>query len=373
MVLTLRFHFLFCFLCLTCWLCSPAFAQEVVVLHSTPAPSDRTTELDRGAAETLKHGITVLPVHLGFGDEDDDFYHERYEELAVSWNTRRPLAVVADGKLAFAFVRKYREDLFGHAPVIYCNMRRPEPYELDQCGECTGIPIEFDMKQAVELVFALRPETTVVVGISGDSPEAGRLRKATQQGMAAYEGRARLLFPGHEPGDDNGLTRGYALDVAAGMPRSGALLLLEYREDSEGKRIDMTSLATELVRRSDAPVYVLQDTLLDSGTVGGVVIDNRAVGAAVGRAAQRIADGEPVREMLPAPVRAHPVVDLTALARFGISAQRIPHGTAKRNPPDRPNATEGADATGTVAVAVAILALLAVYALPRRPATRKGR
>ncbi|MDC0335272.1 hypothetical protein OAN24_00035 [Pseudodesulfovibrio sp.] len=349
---------------------SPALATEVVVLHSTPKATNWTDQLALGFSAQLGDAAQISQVYLGSPTDDDDYYDARFNELAAVWGEHSPAAVITDGELAFAFMRKYREDLFVEAPVIYCGMVRPEPEQLRQCGDCTGVPLRHGLEETIHLIFALRPETTTLVGIMDGSQESIGVRVGAEMMMESSMDRAQILFPGHEKGDNEGLSVELVKTVASSVPRSGAVLFLGFAADNAGNPVDTAEIIRLIARRSVAPVFVLSDEFLPtdtpSGVLGGVVVQGQAQGREVARLFQRIQSGEPVREMLTESIPPQPVVDLTVLARFGLAEKALPAGTTPINTPMKPAGTEGLSSTGVVWIVAGLSVLLVLFLIFRR-------
>ncbi|QJB56078.1 hypothetical protein [Pseudodesulfovibrio sp. zrk46] len=343
-------------------------AGDVVVLHSSDSSSPWTTGVDRGLSEGLENSQVVTSILLGSGDHDDDHFEEQFDILHEQWNGREPTVVVTDGAAAFAFMRKYREDLFGGAPVLYCGMNRPEPLYLSQCGNCAGIPLEYAVGETADLLFRLLPEATMVVGIMDGTPESRQLRAQAEQAMERYSDRAQIVFPGHEPGDEGGLDMDTLASVASSVPRSGAVLLLKFQKDATGRPVSESDAVKLLAERSAGPVFVLADWWMDSGVLGGVVVDAEAQGREIAGMIRRIGAGEPAREILAEAVKAKAVVDMTVMAQRSISAAGLPADVEQRNVPRTPEMAESVVSTGLVALGVALLAVLALVLFRRRAA-----
>ncbi len=358
--------------------CAPARAggPEVVLLHSTDRDDARTRALGRGLTDTLAGRAAVVPVLLGRRERGDDFFDSRFEALRRDFGDVSPAVVVADGEAAFAFVRKYREDLFVGSPVIYCSMPAPDPQYLRQCGDCTGLPETADPAATLELLFTLRPQTKLIVGIMDDSPETDTFRRVSEQAMEAIReqglGQARMLFPGHEPGDEAGLDMAELKAVAASVPRAGAVLFLGFPNLVGEKAGNEDEAVRQLAERSVGPIFAVSDRWMGTGVAGGVMVPGHELGAAIGALVLRIMAGEPAGEMLPEPVTPRPVVDMTVLARFGVARELVPADALVLNEPNRPQEPAGAAPTGFAALALAGV-LAGAYLLLRRRAGRKDR
>jgi len=349
-----------------------------VLLHGVDVPDERTRELGRALARGLGDPDSVVAVILGSPERGDDHFHTRFEALRAAWGNDSPVAVVADGESAFAFVRKYREELFAGAPVFYCGMPAPAPEYLLQCGECTGLSEEEDVAAVVELIFRLRPRTRLVVGIADGSPGAARQMLAARAAMAEAAAdetdetaRARMIFPGHEPGDDQGLTLAGLRGAAHGVPASGgAALFLGFAGDARGEPVDEAEAVTMFAARSAGPVFALSDRHLGSGVACAVTVPARDLGHALAGLIRRAEAGEPVSEMLPEPLAPRPVIDMAALARYGVLTGSLPDNALVLNEVERPDEAAEALPAGLGVAALAVAGLAGLYLLLRRLASR---
>ncbi|WP_319469885.1 hypothetical protein [uncultured Pseudodesulfovibrio sp.] len=374
MLIKRRFAIAFIVAALLTGVFSVAHAADIAVIHSSEVPSRWTDAFVRGLADGLGDAASIEQGWLGPPDRGDDFFETRFEVLGKQFSDTEPAVVITDGSTAFSFIRKYRESLFPGVPVVYCSIPRPEPEYLGQCGECTGIPMPLSMRETVHLIFRLRPDTTTVVGIMDGSPESLKYRREVEAAMEPYLDRAEIVFPGHEYGDEGGLDAELIRTVANSVPRRGAVLFLGFDRDNAGKQVDPAAIVETLVARSAAPVFGLTDQWIGSGMLGGVMVRAQAQGKAAAKVVQRILAGEPASEMLPEAVHPVPVIDFTALARFGIQSTRLSGETVAVNVPQHPEEPSGAISTGTVLglAGVAFLVLIAV-AIRRRSGCPRGR
>ncbi|WFS62273.1 hypothetical protein LF599_16665 [Pseudodesulfovibrio thermohalotolerans] len=318
-------------LCLTwlLWTCAPALARDVLLLHSDPAPTPWNQRLASGLIEGLGSRAGVQQAFLPSDSTDEDAFDAAYDRMSEAMAGKTPDAVVTEGDIAFAFARKFR-DLFPNAPLIFCAMDRPNPRELSECGNCTGIPMTCSVRENVNLIFAMRPETRLLVAIVDGAPESARIRKAVNRAMEPYLDRAQIMFPGFEAGDDGELNLAELGDTLASVPSSGAVLFLRFTEDRDGNPVSNENIAALIRARAASPIFLVNDAAFGSGAVGGLMIPAKNVGENAARVALKVLDGVDVREMLP--VSTEPVMrfDGTALARFGLHA---PDGAEVVNPP----------------------------------------
>nr|WP_321513313.1 hypothetical protein [uncultured Pseudodesulfovibrio sp.] len=349
------------FLLLVPTLATSADSLDVILLHSESS----STEWTKSFASGLESGLgSVAQVHqefLGQEDMDEDHFDTVYQQLLEAHLT--PQVVITDGRIAFAFARKYGPSLFPDAPVLFCSIPRPTPEVLSSYKNCTGLPVEHSMQQVVDLIFTLRPETRTVVGIA-DSTATGKARmKAVVQAMQPYMDQAQLIFPGYEAGDDEGMRLDDLSTVLSSVPSRGVTLFLGFSEDRQGSPVLNETMASILKSRTASPTFVLDDSFMGTGVVGGLLISGNAVGQDAARLVKKILQGENIQEMLPQPVHGSLILDGKALARFGISP---PEGATVVNPPETVSEPENAISTNMIGWFFGILLCAGLFFLFKR-------
>lgn len=337
-----------------------AAAMDVLLLHGEASPTRWTDDVAAGVAEEANNPTEIRREYLDGPAGDTEHIHtiarQLKERLPASIST-----VIATDDTAGAFVSKYREELFPNAAVILTGPDRIDTDRLAMCGDCVALPLEIDLEKTLDLIFAMRPETQLVVGITDGTPPGMTAATALKQAVRGYGKEVETLFPGHEPGDDSGLDLDGLARVLAEIPGRGVVILLRFQEDNAGKSISDEQLFHLFETRIGSPVFILTNTALGSGVVGGVLVTGRETGRRAVRLARRILAGEPAREMLPRPVPAATVLDGTALARFGMTP---PADATVVNAPDAAGTadeiTEGF-ATMTTAGLLVFAALLFLF------------
>lgn len=295
----------------------------VLFVHSAGEPSQWTESITAGLTTEFKGNVEVRQEFLGHAGRDEDSLHAVFEACRDRYPTP-PAAIVSTGSLATGFLEKYREDLFPNVPAILTGRFTSRP----RMGGGVVLPLEFDAGKSLELLFSLRPDARIVVGIIDGTPTGQARKAALEHAMSRMQTKARLLFPGYEPGNDQGLDLDALEAVIAAVPADGVAILAHFTEDRYGNPVTDNDLVGLFVRRSVSPIVVLSDALLGSGVVGGVLVPGASVGREAAKLIMRIQAGERADEMLPEPVPAKVVLDGTALARFGM---RVPSGATVVN------------------------------------------
>ncbi|SOB59006.1 conserved exported protein of unknown function [Pseudodesulfovibrio profundus] len=366
---------MYCIVAVCCFLLcgTSASAGAVLLLHSTDTSSDWIAGVTEGLVDTLPSSMNVDALPVGNAQDGVEHFETVFQSISDKYGDQSLDGLIADGPVAYAFLRKYREDLAPLVPVVYCSMPAPDPQRLMSCASCSGVPMDLGVAETVDFIFALRPETSIVVGIIDGSDESQRLRRQAEAAIAPYMDRASLIFPGYEPGDDNGLDMDTLRDVAASVPMSGAILLLQYDPVATSSAPLQSGVSRMLADRSDAPVFAVRQQAIGSGALGGVVPVAEDQGRQAGLVMQRIMEGEDATTMLVEAVPPVPVVDQTVAARFAIPAALYLDKAQIVNPIPQPATGENLEPmTGWLSGGLLAVVLMVFLAI-RRTGTPKDR
>ena len=101
-----------------------------------------------------------------------------------------------------------------------------------------------------------------------------------------------------------------------------------------GRAVISAQVGQSIAQWANVPVYVMTDTTLGTGAVGGSVASIEAIGKRAGELARLILSGSPPAS-LPFEIRTEsvPMFDWRALKRWGISENRLPPGSVVRFKP----------------------------------------
>jgi len=207
--------------------------------------------------------------------------------------------------------------LFPEVPVVFVAVNEMEvPQAISKLG-VTGIVQRFDLRGTLGLIMRLQPDTRRVVVIGGaseaDRATLGRIEEAGQ----SLEG---IVF-------DFWTNRPVAeLPMAVrSLPEGTVILLGTVQSDVAGQRFFTSQLAQMLAPSSSVPVYVLGESAIGSGALGGVVVVPEDLGERAGQLALRVLKGTRP-ETLPIEVvtKGTPMVDWRALRRWNIKESRVP-------------------------------------------------
>ncbi len=233
--------------------------------------------------------------------------------------------VVALGTSALDFVHEYHRDLFQGAQIVYWGRRTA----LDNWGSdppVTGVVgpgMAEQMRPTFAFIHQLQPDLQCLVVVSGASPDDRDWEKAARQELHQFEDRMSVTYLAGLPLED-------MEKHVANLGGKTAILVLTMTEDGAGRRLARADVLSRVLQRATVPVYTTSALYLDTGIVGGALIDQETMTLEAAGLVVRLLRGESIREM---PIREStpvPTVNWKALRRWGIQEGRLPAGTVVR-------------------------------------------
>lgn len=207
--------------------------------------------------------------------------------------------------------------LFPDVPVVFVAVNELEvPLAISKLG-VTGIVQRFDLRGTLGLIMRLQPDTRRVVVIGGTSEADRAILGRIGETAQSLEGIEFDFWTNRPVAELPGAVKL--------LPTDTVILLSTVHRDVTGQRFFTSQLAQMLAPPASVPVYVLGESALGSGALGGVVVDLEDLGARTGQLALRVLESANP-EALPIEVatKGTPMMDWRALQRWGIKKSRAP-------------------------------------------------
>jgi len=229
--------------------------------------------------------------------------------------------IVPVGAPAALFLQRYRTILFHNVPmlVIGADLRRIPGATLSDND--AAVLLDLDLPAYLENILRLRPETTDVAVVVGNSPVERFWTSELRRDFEPFGDRVHLTW-------FNDLTFDEMLARAASMPPRSAILYFLLSEDAAGVTYSQDRALEKLREVANVPVFGMGDYELGRGIVGGPLMQTQALGQEGAEVALRILKGEkPGSINAPSIVFGAPIYDWRELRRWGISEARLPPGS----------------------------------------------
>ena len=345
---------------------------RVLILHSYYQGYKWTDDEHAGIESVLKPVIGRNNIHIEYMDTKKvfgDLYSQRlYEVYKVKYRNYKFDLIIATDNNAYDFMRKYRDDLFPHTPVVFCGVNYFEGTQLGRLKLFTGVNEENDLKGSIELILRFHPNTKQIVFINEWTTTGQRVHEAFVQALSYFTGYG-IYFVALED-----VTIEEIIERLETLPEGSVVLYSAFSKDKSGKLFDADEVMSLIARRCKVPIYTTNDFNVGHGVVGGLVVHGYGQGEAAGRMALSILQGIPASEipvMMTSPKRY--MFDYVRMKRFGIGLKDLPRGSEVINLPQTLYFRYKKWVDAVIIVLVSLLVIISVLLLNIRRRRRTER
>jgi PAS domain S-box-containing protein len=305
--------------------------KNVLILNSYHQGYKWTDEETQGALKALdamKDNITIYIEYMGTKWVGDDQYFEQLHHTMKHKfrNVRFDVIILSDND-ALNFMVKYRDDIFGKVPTVFCGINYFTDGDLKGQPLYTGINETADVKGTLEIALRLHPSIKKVI-ITNDTTITGRrLHDELTKVIPAFQDKVQFKFL-------EDIEMGKLLEEVEKLPSDSLILYTLFFRDKTGNFYEYDESISLIAHRAKVPVYGTWDFSFGYGIVGGLLTSGYDQGRAAGEMALRILKGEKIED-IPV-VRQSPtryMFDYHQMERFGIKRSALPPESVIINEP----------------------------------------
>ncbi len=251
-----------------------------------------------------------------FPEAEQDANLTRY--LKERYAGRRIDLILPVSSLSLNFLLRHRAEVFPGVPVVYAVQTAADIAATTLPADVTGVAAELNVRGTIELALRLQPEAREVVCISGASGSDLEILAQVTKVLDTYADRLRVRVLAKKPLAE-------VIEEVRKVPRSEIVLLSSMIRDADGRALSTREVSRQLAAISPAPIYGLAGTMIDTGAVGGALVDFGATGRQAAGVAVKVLNGG--RVPLGSPETKSPtplVVDWRALQHWKVPLSRVP-------------------------------------------------
>jgi len=302
-------------------LSSPCAAQSnepkrVLILSQEDLTWPAYRLIDENARATLRtgspEGILIFSEHL----DRVHFPDPGFQEQQIAWIQQK----YANAKLDLVIgVADVPTNIFPGVLVLHVGTdplkNRPAPSA--SLKEVTTIWIELDARKTLEIARRLQPNARLVVVIGSSSPTGQNLLDQVREQIS---------------GDPNHLPVTYLTNLAmpeiyekvAALGPESLVLYVSFARDVNGRQFISTEVMSRINAVSKAPVYVVLETNVGLGAVGGYVTSFAELGKQAGEMGLQMLSGKHPEDAV---ARSEYLFDWRQLQRWKIPESALPSGS----------------------------------------------
>jgi signal transduction histidine kinase len=226
--------------------------------------------------------------------------------------------IVPIGAPSAFFMQRNRERLFPATPmlIVGADRRRIPDYSLME-NDATVL-LNLDLPAYLANILQLRPETTEVAVVVGNSPVERYWTSELRRDFQPLADQVKIEW-------FNDLTFDEMLKRAAAMPPTATIFWFLLSEDAAGVPYSQDSALEAMRQIASVPMFGMGDFEMGRGIVGGPLMQIRKLGVEGANVALRILQGEkPSAIKTPDVLFGPPVFDWRELRHWNISEARLP-------------------------------------------------
>ncbi len=243
-----------------------------------------------------------------------EWFMRRYSE-------RKPDVIIAVGPDPLKFLVETHERAFPNVPIIFCGSTEEMLDELKLDSHFTGVWGEATPDKTLETALRLQPSTRHVVVVGGVSAYDRKLESITKTSLQKYESKLEFTYL-------TDLDMPTLLDRLRHLPSNTIVYHTSIMRDAAGSRfVDATQSVPLVVRAANAPVFVVDDVDIGSGTVGGNVLSFASQGQVAASMAVRTLTGESPQNIPTVKSANVYIFDWRAMRRWGLKESNLPPGS----------------------------------------------
>jgi len=233
--------------------------------------------------------------------------------------------IITVSSLAFDFILEYGDEVFPGIPLVFASVNASRLTQVTLKENITGVAVKRDIRQTLDLLLAIEPDTQQIIVPAGSSPIEKVWTSETRELFRPYESRVRIEYL-------SGLSMDAMLRKLQALPAHSAVLFTPiFYYDAAGQYFLPEEALPRLTARSAAPVYGTDEAFLGWGIVGGVLYDLAPVGDAAGRLGELVLrGGKPASIPVETIDSNSPMFDAREVDRWRIAKARLPAGSVIR-------------------------------------------
>ncbi len=303
-----------------------ANAKNILVLHSYSKGLSWTDKITAGIEEVFsKQKIQIDHEFMDTKHYSSKNYYQLlysiYQHKYNKYNKHNYDVIISADDNALNFLLKYRNEIFGEIPVIFCGINNfsTTEQELKKHEKYTGIVESFDVRNNFNLILKLHPDTQEIIIISDQTTSGIGNMMAVKQVIPEYK-TIKFSFI------DKGNIDFYQKKLQ--KKNKGSVALVLPVTSAEGRTFTYEESFEIFTSNTKIPIYSPWDMFMGMGVIGGMMISGEEQGSSAARIALRILKGETI-DNIPfnrkSPNRY--IFDYNQLIKFNINESILPIGS----------------------------------------------
>ena len=302
--------------------------KRILILYEVGTAYPGVNLIDQGLRAAFDASHDNLEIYREYMETvlfPDPGDQERFREFYIrKYKDRRPDVIITVGPSPLKFMIEKHKRAFPGVPIVFC-LPTWAPSALTLDSDFVGYVNDLAPAATLETAVRMRPDTKNIVVVGGTSYIDAQIENTVKEQLRPYESRFDISYL-------TNLTMPDLLERLHHLPDHTIVLHTSLSRDAQGATFIAGTQGTSMVAAAaNAPVFVLYETFLNHGEVGGKVFSHRRQGRLAGELALRIINGEKPQDISKINAGTVPMFDWRALRRWGINEKNLPPGSVVLN------------------------------------------
>ena len=251
----------------------------------------------------------------------DEASQQQIRETYIrKYKDRKLDLIIAAGPSPIQFMVESHETFFKDTPVVFCGATKEEAGNPQFGSYFTGVWLNRQPEKTLDAALHLLPATRHVVVVGGAGLYDRELEAAVKKSLTIYEPQLEITYL-------TDLAMPALIERLKQLPSDTIVLYTALERDKAGTYFPRATSLEMLTSVANAPIFVLFDTLIGHGAVGGYVSSFAGQGREAGKIASRILGGEKPHDISAIVGTNGFIFDARQLQHWNISESNIPPGS----------------------------------------------
>jgi signal transduction histidine kinase len=245
-----------------------------------------------------------------------EYLREKYRDRPVG-------VVVAIGTATLELVLRWREELWPGIPVVFGLIDENDLARVKTQPDITGGTVDLRLADAIRAARAVVPHLDSIVFVGDDWNR--------QVVFGHWKEEIRTAAAGLQVTEFIGLPMAELRQKVAALPDRSAIIYSAVRSGEEGGFYPPAVTLRSIAKSANRPIIVAAEIFLESGGIGGFVLQPEPIGADAAARALRIVGGEHVSHIPIGPTNAvKPIFNWLEMQRWNVGEAALPEGSEIR-------------------------------------------
>lgn len=308
-----------------------AESPRVLIINSYHSGYKFSDNETAGVIEALRKAYPEIEPFIEYLDCKNFSDMAHFEELKklflAKYSGVKLSIIITMDDPALLFIKKYRDEVFGLVPVVFCGVNNFKDEMIKDMKLITGVIESMDIRENFELMLRHFPETKEIILINDYTLTGQVIHQEFLEKTSDFKSNVKFTF-----WPDLGIKE--MLKKLNNLGPHTLVFVLAYNRDKDGVFFNFKNIVELIKKNTTVPVYGAREEGLGYGIIGGCIIGGNEHALFSANKAVDILKGKPIDSI---PVfkgsTSKYMFDFNQLKNYSILIENLPPGSLIINKP----------------------------------------